>query len=148
MGRADPAPRELIEKLRVFAKRLLEAEIGLRSVVLFGSYARGNWLRDSDVDVIIVADGFKNKPFYEREYVTSKLWNYDYALEPWCYTSEEVEEVLKDRPRIDLVDALENGIVIYDDGFWKGIRSRYLSRPYRRSRYGGVVLEDRAVGQR
>ncbi len=146
MGRANTVPRELIEKLRIFAKRLVEANLGLRAVILFGSYARGDWLRDSDVDVLIVAEGFRNRPFYEREYMVSRFWSFEYALEPWCYTPEELEEVLRGRPRINVVDALENGIVVYDDGFWERVKSRYSTRPCRMTWYGGIALEDHGCG--
>ena len=43
-----------------------------------------------------------------------------------------------ERPRLDLIDALEEGVVIYDDGFWSRLRREYLRRgPYESSRIEG-----------
>jgi hypothetical protein len=38
----------------------------LVSVALFGSIARGNWERDSDIDLIVVLEGWKNIPIWMR----------------------------------------------------------------------------------
>ena len=123
--------RRLAEKLKVYK---------LRSLVLFGSYARGEQLAESDVDLIVVAEGFNGLPFYEREYLVYKMYSGKLPLEAWCYTPREVLEALQGRPRIDIIDALENGIVIYDDGFWTSLRQSGVWRRYRRTWYGGLKL--------
>ena len=135
MGEAV-ARRRVVEMLRVLAERL--RVYGLRSLVLTGSYARGEQLRDSDIDAIIVAEAFEGLPFYEREYLVLREWSYPDPLEPWCYTSREVLEHVFRRPRIDLIDALEYGIVVYDDGFWRSVRETYAQRPYRRRAIDGA----------
>ena len=137
MGEEAPSLREVIEELRVLAERL--RGLGLRSLVLFGSWARGEQLRDSDVDVLIVAEGFRGKPFYEREVLVLRLYGGRLPLEPWCYTPEEVVEAVTRRPRIDVIDAAQRGIPVYDDGLWE--RVSRLARRWRRTGYGGVVLE-------
>jgi hypothetical protein len=105
--------------------------LGLRSLVLFGSWARGSQLAESDVDVIVVAEGFDGLPFYEREYLVLKVWRGTEPLEPWCYTPREAWKGVFERPRLDLIDALEHGVVVYDDGFWRSLRSKYIERrPY------------------
>ena len=119
VGGGEAAPEELMAALRRLAGRLLREGLGVCSVVLFGSYARGEWLRDSDVDLLVVAEGFRGRPFYEREYIVLRLWDGGWPLEPWCYTPEEVLEVLRGRPRMNVVDALEHGVVVCDDGFWR-----------------------------
>ena len=45
----------LIERARDFA-RALSDDLGIRAVVVFGSVARGDFNRWSDVDVLVVAD--------------------------------------------------------------------------------------------
>ncbi len=135
MGQEDA--EKLVMELRRLAERL--KGYGLRSMVLFGSRARMKHLRESDVDVLIVAEGFEGLPFYEREYIVQKLWSQEYPLEPWCYTPRELLEAVE-KPRIDVVDALDYGIVVYDDGFWSEVRRRYGHR-YKRTPYGGIILE-------
>ena len=47
------SPRDaIIETLRT-AKPLLDAKYGVRSLALFGSFARGDFRADSDVDVMV-----------------------------------------------------------------------------------------------
>ena len=130
-----------IETVKRELARLVDAlrDLKVRSIVLFGSRARGESLKDSDYDVLIVADGFDGMPFYEREYLVFSRYKGRLYLEPWCYTPREIIESLEKRPRIDIVDAVEHGIVVYDDGFWERIRRRYKGR-WRLTEYGGVYL--------
>ena len=62
---------EIIEILREF-KRELNEILGskLADVILFGSYARGDYTEESDVDVLIIV---KDKPTIEEENKISKL---------------------------------------------------------------------------
>ncbi len=59
------ARKEVIEKLRDYAKRLSE-DLGQVSVILFGSFARGGYNLWSDIDVIVVSEGFRDIRFVER----------------------------------------------------------------------------------
>ena len=129
----------VIRELGRLAERLSPL-IGLRSLVLFGSVARGLALRESDVDVLVVAEGFRGLPFYEREYIVLRSYTGSLALEPWCYTPEEAWRALLERPRIDVVDALEYGVVVFDGGFWEKLRRAYMQRRPRRTPYGGIRL--------
>ena len=128
-----------IEEVRELVKCL--AKHGLKALIIFGSIARGDALKESDLDVLVIAEGFRNKPFYEREYMVLKCWRGEHALEPWCYTPEEVERAISKKPRIDIVDALEHGIVVYDDGTWERLRKAYMRRKLKRTWYGGVKLQ-------
>ena len=129
---------QIVKELEGLAERAAK-KLGLRSLVVFGSYARGLQLRESDVDVLIVAEAFEGLPFYEREYMVLKLYQGNHPLEPWCYTPREVLEALEKKPRIDLADALRHGIVVYDDGLWSMARKRYTGR-FRWTSYGGLKL--------
>ena len=97
--------KEFKEKLLAQSKDLVH------SIVVFGSRVRGNWKPWSDIDVMIV---LRNIP-PER-----KLEVVPYAplVQPWIYTEKEFYECLK-KFDIAILDALEYGLVIYDDGFWK-----------------------------
>ncbi len=131
---------EIIRILREFADQLLENGLRINSLVLTGSYARGDWLLDSDLDIIIVFDDFKGLKFYEREELILRKWKYPLPLEPWCYTRDEIMRFFKEKPRIDVIDALEQGIVIYDDGFWRKIKTEYRNHPYKKSKHGFIIL--------
>ncbi len=136
MGEETPSLREVIKELQSLAEKL--RSLRLRSLVLFGSWARGEQLRDSDIDVLIVAEGFRGKPFYEREELVLQLYDGRLPIEPWCYTPKEIIEAVTRKPRIDVIDAAQRGLPVYDDGFWKLISER--ARRWRRTRYGGLQL--------
>jgi predicted nucleotidyltransferase len=77
-GGEDDAMRIMLENIpassghrQVALIKCLDAMTGampVRQVVLFGSYARGNARRDSDVDLCIIADGAKNQMKAARKF--------------------------------------------------------------------------------
>lgn len=60
-------------------------------ILLFGSRARGDQLRDSDYDIIVVSDRFEGCHFLDRLAALYELWDYDYDLDILAYTPEEFE---------------------------------------------------------
>ncbi|MBX3043087.1 MAG: nucleotidyltransferase domain-containing protein [Candidatus Kapabacteria bacterium] len=65
-GNSKHGLNEVIELVRRY-KNLLKEEIDFDKVYLFGSYAKGNYTQDSDIDVAIVVnqlddDFFKTTP--------------------------------------------------------------------------------------
>ncbi|MCG2735737.1 MAG: nucleotidyltransferase domain-containing protein, partial [Candidatus Methanoperedenaceae archaeon] len=60
MGRNDASDE--IEKFLKMVKEIIRVE----KVIVFGSRARGDYLVDSDVDLIMVSRDFEGVPFYER----------------------------------------------------------------------------------
>jgi predicted nucleotidyltransferase len=63
----------------------------LERAVLFGSRARGDELRESDYDLILVSAAFGGLPFTERMMLVRDLWSLGERLEVLCYTPEEFE---------------------------------------------------------
>ena len=56
--------------------RALSRKIDVKEVYLFGSHARGDWLKYSDIDLIVVSDDFRNMKFMGRlELVEEVQWN-------------------------------------------------------------------------
>ena len=47
---------------------ILEEKLGKVTLILFGSYARGDFNLWSDVDIIIISDYFKNIRFIDRPF--------------------------------------------------------------------------------
>jgi len=67
--------RAFADVLRCYCKILLEHfKNRLLGVLVFGSVARGDWTRDSDIDLLVVVDGWK-KPTWERSEELLKLRN-------------------------------------------------------------------------
>ena len=86
----------------------------IQKVILFGSYARGNFTKESDVDLILVDKKFSGKSVFERSnglwikwHVKQKL---NYPVDFLCYTPEEFEKLSK---QVSIVsEALREGIEI------------------------------------
>jgi predicted nucleotidyltransferase len=54
-----------IEKIKEEIKKFKE-KIGADKLIIFGSFARGNFNEHSDIDVLIVGKKFIGKRFYDR----------------------------------------------------------------------------------
>ena len=113
-------PREVIDAVKRFVHGLEKRGFRVEKVYLFGSYARGTWLKTSDVDLVVVSSDFRGMPFTERlDVVNRVVW--EEGIEPYVealpYTPEELEErversvVLMDAKRywIPLDDVLREG---------------------------------------
>lgn len=96
----------------------------LISVMLFGSIARGDWDRSSDIDLLIVAEGWEKKPIWERieelrearrmlegspEYLEAMRAGYWPIIQNYPLSVDEAEKF----NRIYL-DAVIDGIILYD----------------------------------
>jgi predicted nucleotidyltransferase len=57
--------------------------------IMFGSRARGDELLTSDVDLIVVSEGFQGKQFRQRPVEVLEHWPDVVDLEVLCYTPEE-----------------------------------------------------------
>ena len=84
----ERVPQEIDADLRGFVERL-RAKYRLQTVLLFGSRSRGDHLKSSDVDVVIVSQDFEGVGWRERIIAVSRLWHGRVRLEPLCYTPME-----------------------------------------------------------
>ncbi len=128
-----PVVKRFCEKLlEVFGDRLV-------AVVLFGSVARGDWGQNSDIDLIIVADGWSNKRIWERirelrkvermveasaEYANAVEAGYIPRFQPYPLS-------LKEAKRFNRVylDAVLDGVILFDrDSFAEKVLSSLRKR--------------------
>ncbi len=58
-------------------------------VLVFGSRARGDALQESDLDVLVVADAFRDVPWLERAARVYRECDIRQPVELLCYTPEE-----------------------------------------------------------
>jgi len=98
--------QELCEKLR-------EHGIRVRMVILFGSYARGDFTMDSDLDLIIVSDDWSSIKYVDRLSILYKLWDKEIDAHFIPLTTSELKERLE--KSITLKDASRYWIIIYED---------------------------------
>jgi len=86
----------------------------VRVVVVIGSRAKGNWKLSSDIDAIIVVD----KAVSYTELPSLGI------VDPRIYTVEELFDAIK-TAEYELIEAFEEGKIIYDDGIWKEMQKTY-----------------------
>jgi predicted nucleotidyltransferase len=86
----------------------------VRAVVVIGSRARGDWKLSSDIDAIIIVD--KDISYTELPSLG--------IVDPRIYTVEELFNAIK-TAEYELIEAFEEGKIIYDDGIWKETRKIY-----------------------
>uniref|UniRef100_A0A7C3WJM6 DNA polymerase III subunit beta n=1 Tax=Thermofilum pendens TaxID=2269 RepID=A0A7C3WJM6_THEPE len=80
-----PYVKEALEKLAARARE----ELGDVEIYLFGSYARGDWLLDSDVDLVVVSPKFEGLSMGERYALVRRMLPAQISAEVLAYTPEE-----------------------------------------------------------
>ena len=99
--------RKQKRELLAFLKRLRD-ELDVSEVYLFGSRVYGTPLADSDLDMVVVSEKFKERSFIENMELLSRLWDGSFTLEMFPYTPEQLEKY-KGR-KVVVTEALEKGV--------------------------------------
>ncbi len=105
--RLDPDTEKIISD---FVRRV-EKELGIKvlEVIVFGSRARGDYRKDSDIDLIIVSRDWKGD-ILERMSKLYRIWNYEVDATLIPLTPEELER--KKKTSITIRDASRHWIRI------------------------------------
>ena len=103
---------ELIERICDYVSRV-DAELGVEEAFIFGSTAKGNRLKESDVDLIIVSKAFEEMPLPRRLYLLQKLWGHREELQALAYTPDEFKEASQ---RLMLKEILSYAIELVPEG--------------------------------
>lgn len=98
---------------RIVSNYLIElSKLGIKvqKVILYGSYARGKFRRDSDIDLIIVSDDFKRKNLRERlEILGIAAVRLMKPIEAYGVTPDEIKVP---QTASFLEEALSSGVVV------------------------------------
>ena len=93
--------------------RVLKGAYDDVKLVFFGSRARGDSLKESDYDIIVVSKKFEGIPFTERiKNVLKLLWEHGITedVDVICYTPEEFEKKKKQLGIVSI--AIKEGIIL------------------------------------
>jgi predicted nucleotidyltransferase len=102
--------RETNKIVKRFINLIIE-KFNLKKIIIFGSFARGDYHKGSDLDLVIVGE-FKDR-FIDRIGKVIALNNSDLEIEAIVYTEKEFQKMIQERrPFIEQV--LEEGIVVYE----------------------------------
>lgn len=93
--------------IRTYLKVIAENNIKVEKAYLFGSYARGTYREDSDIDIAIVSKDFSGDRFVDRRRVVPLRRKIDRRLEPIPYLPENFKE---NDPLV--IEILKNGVEI------------------------------------
>jgi predicted nucleotidyltransferase len=79
------------ESLKIFKQSLprIKDKFKPEKVYLFGSQARGEALECSDLDVVIISEGFRNIKFLNRITEVLEIIDPPVGIDLLCYTPEE-----------------------------------------------------------
>ena len=80
-------------------------------IILFGSAARGDAERDSDVDLLVIKDGADSLTLMSQIY--RSLHGVGIAVDALVVSSEDVERY-KDSHSLIIKPALQDGVVVYE----------------------------------
>jgi len=118
----------LVRALLEDVSSALREKLRVRSIVVFGSVARGEQSERSDVDVIVVSDAFPESysarlemlaPVFKEvksrdSYLQLRKSGYHLSFSAVPYRPEDLTET----PPL-LLDVSEDGIILYDDGLMR-----------------------------
>ncbi len=81
------------DAIALVQKYLAKLPIKVEQAILFGSTATNQRLADSDIDLIVISDDFKNMPLPKRFLILQKNWSEKIDLEAFGFTQQEYEQL-------------------------------------------------------
>ncbi len=103
--------KQVIEIAQKYVK-LINQNLDAEKIILFGSYAKGNWHKDSDIDIAVIVDNITDD-FLSVSTMLNKLTrDIDYRIEPVLLEKED------DRSGF-LSAILLEGLTLYDKNLAK-----------------------------
>ena len=108
--------RKISGKIKIIldeVKKCLEEIYGdkLKRIILYGSYARGDFTDGSDIDLIILLEDMK-KPLAEREKYFNEIWELDLKYDTVISIIPFEEEEYKIRKLPVILNAKREGISV------------------------------------
>ena len=105
----DRKKDKIIKVIKEFEEKANKL-ISIKEIILFGSRARGDYKKISDIDLIIVSDDFEGQKYYRRAAPFYLLWNSPYNVDIICLTPKEL--AIKRKQIGTIKTAMEEGIEI------------------------------------
>ncbi|MBF0479786.1 MAG: nucleotidyltransferase domain-containing protein [Candidatus Omnitrophica bacterium] len=76
--------------IKKFNNTLKSQGISAAKIILFGSWAKGTALEDSDIDLVVISDDFKGKDYWDRvNIISSAIYKIFAPFEVVALTTEE-----------------------------------------------------------
>jgi uncharacterized protein len=75
-----------------YVQNIRNSGVPVLEAYLFGSYAKGNPHKDSDIDICIVSDSFGNDYIQESVNLRKLAFGIDIRIEPVAFTPSDLED--------------------------------------------------------
>lgn len=82
----------IMDIVRKYVEKVRE-NYNIETIILFGSYAKGTQREDSDIDIAIITDDFKNDIFDEQLNLKKLRWGIDLRIEPHLIRIEDYNQI-------------------------------------------------------
>jgi hypothetical protein len=82
----------IIKKIKKYINELKKNGFNIEKVYLYGSYAKGNYHKDSDIDIVIISKDFQGIRFYDWKRIVPFRRKIDVRIEPMPYRPEDFNE--------------------------------------------------------
>lgn len=82
----------IYEKIRQYADRLEKNNVKVWRMYLFGSYAKGTFDSDSDIDLAVFLDRDDIEGFKEQVELMRLRWDIDLSIEPHAFARTDFDE--------------------------------------------------------
>ncbi len=101
--------RAVLKIISAFRDALESKGIKAEKIILFGSYATGQYREDSDIDIVVISRDFQNKSYWERiDILSEAIYDIFEPIEATAFTPQEWQS----RESI-IVDFAKDGEVVY-----------------------------------
>lgn len=92
MAKKKGITKEIKEKVKQYVRFISGKGIPINRVVVFGSYAKGEAVEDSDIDLCLVSSKFGRDPVSELQFLLKQTRNIDDRIEPIPISAKEYKE--------------------------------------------------------
>jgi len=89
-------PSKVLDAIEKLLELLEASGVKVEEAFLFGSYARGDWLKYSDVDLVIVSSSFRGLRYIDRLDLVYRL-EWRPGITPWIEVIPLTPEELRSR---------------------------------------------------
>jgi len=108
---AKVQPADLPEKVQEVIRKIVEG-YDPEKIIIFGSYARGEWTEDSDLDVLVVKETDR-RPFERIGAVSGSCWPRKLPVDIVVKTPKEIEDELQQK-QLFTREIMREGVLVHD----------------------------------
>ena len=107
------ATSEITPELIDYIVQKIVQAINPEKIILFGSYARGDYSKKSDLDLFIIKDGTEDSRTMRRK-IAALLWGREFSVDLFVRKSKEIEWNFRAKNPFYIHHIFKHGKVLYE----------------------------------